>query len=310
MWAGAAEPAWGTAAPATFWVALEQRGPWGHKALTESRLDPQIGRALERSCAAAGGRALLIRRPEDHRLAEDAPEIRRLYVSGGMPAGAPWLLMADVEDPAVVLDLPFELLNEADPEPVIAAIPALHRHADSVLLVCTNARRDACCAVLGRPVALEAATLRPDRVWECTHTGGHRFAATAVALPTGATLARLTTDLAVAAVDATARAELPPELLEPQHQRGLSHLSPPCQAADAAIRFAVEETDVLALTSRVVTPGPEPSDPMTIAVSRRDGREWLMRVVKEYDASTLRKNSCVTAAVPAESWRVTLTAMT
>ena len=63
--------------------------------------------------------------------------------------------------------------------------------------MCTNARRDVCCAVRGRPVALEAAAARPGQVWECSHTGGHRFAPTAVVLPHGQTWARLTPELAV-----------------------------------------------------------------------------------------------------------------
>ena len=207
MWAAADEPAWGSAAPASFWVALEQPGPWGHKALTESRLDPQVGRALERACAAAGGRALLIRSTGDHQLRrEECPSQRRLYVAGGMPAGRPWLVTAEIGDPAGILDLPFDALAGADPAPALAAVPRSHTTEESVLLVCTNARRDACCAVLGRPVAIDAGARRPGRVWECTHTGGHRFSPTGVVLPTGATLARLTTDLALQALDAAADA--------------------------------------------------------------------------------------------------------
>ena len=43
------------------------------------------------------------------------------------------------------------------PGPALAALPALARSPEPALLVCTNARRDVCCAVRGRPVALEAA---------------------------------------------------------------------------------------------------------------------------------------------------------
>ena len=89
--------------------------------------------------------------------------------------------------------------------PFVAALPALVPSPEPALLVCTNARRDVCCAVRGRPVALQAAAERPGQVWECSHTGGHRFAPTAVLLPHGQTWARLSTAQAVSALDAAAR---------------------------------------------------------------------------------------------------------
>lgn len=305
MWTDADEPAWGSAAPATFWVALEQPGPWGHKALTESRLAPEIGRALERGCAAAGGRALLIRSTGEHHVGRgECPSHRRLYVAGGMPEGTPWLLTGEIGDPSLVLDLPFATLGGADPGPALEAVRALSLTQESVLLVCTNARRDACCAVLGRPLALEAGTLRPGRVWECTHTGGHRFSPTGVVLPTGATLARLTPDLAVRALEAADRQEIGDELLRPRHHRGLSHLAPPLQAADAWVRHWFGEGDVRALTVRRLSEDEEPDGSVRVRVDHSDGRSLEVVATKSYDEARPRKNSCTTGPVPAESWRV------
>ena len=62
--------------------------------------------------------------------------------------------------------------------------------------MCANGKRDACCAIVGRPVAAAAAEAHPGRVWETTHLGGHRFAPTAVALPSGWTFGRLTAESA------------------------------------------------------------------------------------------------------------------
>ena len=76
--------------------------------------------------------------------------------------------------------------------------------AEPVLLVCTNGRRDVCCAVRGRPVALEAARRRPGAVWESSHTGGHRFAPTGVLLPHGVTLARLDAALCAEVLESAA----------------------------------------------------------------------------------------------------------
>ena len=74
-------------------------------------------------------------------------------------------------------ELPTAAARPGDPLPGVPAPPAL--------LVCTHAERDPCCGTDGRALvdALAAAGV-PD-VWECSHLGGHRFAATALVLPTG-----------------------------------------------------------------------------------------------------------------------------
>ena len=58
-------------------------------------------------------------------------------------------------------------------------------HADErVILVCTNGRHDQCCANRGRPLIRAIRDTRwADRVWECSHIGGDRFAANVVVLP-------------------------------------------------------------------------------------------------------------------------------
>ena len=65
--------AYGTAARATFFVALEQSGPWGRDAATESHLPAAVGRSLSQACTERGGRLSLIRRPGRH--ADDHHEV-------------------------------------------------------------------------------------------------------------------------------------------------------------------------------------------------------------------------------------------
>jgi hypothetical protein len=65
------------------------------------------------------------------------------------------------------------------------------------LFVCTDGRHDACCAQHGRPVyeALQraaAAAGAPLRLAECSHLGGHRFAANCLSLPDGRMYGRVT----------------------------------------------------------------------------------------------------------------------
>ena len=64
--------------------------------------------------------------------------------------------------------------------------------AGPIVLVCTHGRRDACCARLGLPLfdAL-APHLPPERLWQSSHLGGHRFAPNVLVLPHGIQLGRI-----------------------------------------------------------------------------------------------------------------------
>ncbi len=227
------EPAYGTAAVARGWIALEQPGPWGRDAAAQSHLDDELGRELNTRAAAAGGRFVLIRaagaHPDDHH-----DRARTVLVSCGLP-GREWLLTGSVTDPQTLLDLDVDALTRGDRAAVVASLPGLVA-SSPVFLVCTNGRRDVCCAVRGRPVARDAAAQRPGQVWETSHTGGHRFAPTGVLLPSGVTLARVDGPDVVAALDAAALGELPVHLLGPRHDRGRSALPPAAQAAESAVR--------------------------------------------------------------------------
>lgn len=58
--------------------------------------------------------------------------------------------------------------------------------AEPVMLVCTQGSHDTCCGVHGETLAQLISTTRPQvQVRRVSHTGGHRFAPTAMALPHG-----------------------------------------------------------------------------------------------------------------------------
>ena len=57
---------------------------------------------------------------------------------------------------------------------------------DELYAVCTNGRHDPCCAAYGVPVyQAMVAQVGADKVWQTTHIGGHRMAATLIAFPHG-----------------------------------------------------------------------------------------------------------------------------
>jgi hypothetical protein len=101
------------------------------------------------------------------------------------------------------------------------------------VLVCTHGRRDICCGSDGMRVYAELAAraLPGVRLWRTSHTGGHRFAPTAVTFPDGRAWASVDADLlagiATRTVDAATAAA---------HDRGGAAFDDPyVQAADGAL---------------------------------------------------------------------------
>ena len=296
QWDEAGLPAPGSASVAQFWVALEQNGPWGHDAIATAHLPEGIGPALERSISDAGGRLLLIRRPGRHVATHDTSVSRFCFVAGGL-ADDPWLLEGSLDDPADLLRVDWRLHIAEGPDAVSQVVPLLEETRDVALLVCANSKRDQCCAVRGRPVAAFVSERYPGRVWECSHTGGHRFAPTAVMLPSGQTYARLTEQTGVAAYEAERRREIAAELNSPVHNRGRSPLPAPAQVAEAAVRADCHE---LALDAFTV----EEEDVDRMRVQHRDGRTWRVQVTS--CAGPDLKDSCLKQPKPSNYWTVEL----
>jgi hypothetical protein len=296
------ESAFGSAATAAAWICLEQSGPWGRVAAVDSHLDAELGRHLDGAAKAAGARFVLVRTPGRHADDHDGQHERHTVLLACSDVARPWLLRGEVSDPHQLVALDVAALVRGDQAAVRASLPDVPLTADHepALLVCTNGRRDLCCAVRGRPVAIEAGAQRPGAVWETTHTGGHRYSPTGVLLPTGQTLGRFDTGLAVAALDAATRGELAPPLHGPDHDRGLSALEAPVRAAVSAVRQTVGEAGLAALTGSAEQVS---DDGWRVTVSHADGRTWEVdahRTVLGPD----RPESCVKPAVPQVGWSV------
>lgn len=153
-----------TAPPARRWLLLEREGAWPIHALTA--FPPAQARALSEKAARLGARISLIRRPRRHP-ADPGPfrwavaDVRRGQ------EGIRWHTAHGVND---VVDADWDVTaGEGEP----------------VALVCSHSKHDVCCALRGRPVAAAVQDVWPGRVWECSHLGGDRFAATMVVLPLG-----------------------------------------------------------------------------------------------------------------------------
>ncbi|HET8594517.1 MAG TPA: sucrase ferredoxin [Intrasporangium sp.] len=306
LWGRDGTSAYGTAARAGFFVVIEQPGPWGRRAAEESHLPRQVGQELDARAASAGGRFMLMRRPGPH---VDRHGRHRVLVAyaGGAVADA-WLLAGDLDRAEDLLSLDWAGLAGGHVDAVAASLPRAEP-SPPVLLICTNGRRDVCCAVRGRPLASAAADLEPERVWEVSHTGGHRFAPTGVLLPWGEALARLDEGTVAQTLEASLRGELPAGLLGPTHDRGRSALPGDLQAAESFVRHLVAETRLTSLTTETVPAdtGTRPADGSAshARVRHADGREWLVRVTRR-NTGLQRPESCGKAAVDVHEYEVTL----
>ena len=291
--ANADESVYGTSAPARFWVAVEQNGPWGRTPALQSYFPRALGAQLLDRFGRAGGRLSLIRRPGTHADPRTGP--RRCYVAWSGPGA--FLLVGRLDDPDELLRLDLEALGRGDRTGTVASLPWL-APSDPILLVCTNGRHDVCCAVRGRPVALAGQDAYPGRVWECSHTGGHRFSPTGVLLPWGRALARLTEATVADVVDAADHGAVPPQLLGPRHDRGSSALPIQAQVGESSVRALIVETDLECLRART-------AGSLEVGVTHTDGRRWSVTLaVVEGEP---RRNACGEPAERARTWSATVT---
>ncbi|MDQ0686737.1 hypothetical protein QF032_005724 [Streptomyces achromogenes] len=282
------EPIAGTAATATTWLLLEQPGPWGARALVSSHLDPVLGRALEAAAQDTGVRIALIRRPGRH-ADLGAPALRRVYAAHTVP-GRVWLHGATTHDPRRLLDLDFAALGRGDHHTFDSVLSGASHTGDPLALVCTNGKRDRCCALLGRPLAAELAASGVRGAWEVTHLGGHRFSPTLLVLPHGYAYGRAAAHTVKEVLRGVREGRIVAEGC-----RGSSAWERPGQAAELAVRAETGE-DAAEVLSVVRTTGGAPRWEVTVA--HTDGRHWLV-VVAQGASLPPRPESCGTSVLGA-----------
>jgi hypothetical protein len=191
----AREPVYGSAPVAQAWILLEQPGPWGPDALSESDLDPEVAAELTRRAERFACRILLIRRRSGRYQASGLT----CFLACSSPA-ASWMERIELRSTAELLDCELEALSQPEP-------PAIGTPASEVYLVCTHGRRDPCCAERGqRLVSSLAGSNAP--VWQSSHQGGHRFAANLACFPEGLFYGRVGPQEGPAIIEAYRRGEI------------------------------------------------------------------------------------------------------
>lgn len=179
------EPMAGTAVSSKVWFFLEYNQPWTAKATIDNSLPRPVQTWLDEQIAQQNGRLQFIKQPRGTRtgwaffvadFTETNPSVYRFD-------------LADYEA-LLTLDVPAILAGEAHYQ--------THLTHEPQLMVCTNGKRDVCCSRHGlallRALAAQADAQDGLSVWETTHLGGHRFAATLLTLPHGVNYGRINSE--------------------------------------------------------------------------------------------------------------------
>jgi hypothetical protein len=237
-------------------------------------MGPGVAGELARAAAASGTNVLLIRRHGRQRPAGAEGRPVAWAIADTSP-GIERVLWGSWDDAADLLGL-----DLAAPLPPAADATGPQRLA----LVCTNGKRDQCCALRGRPVVGAIAAATDWDTWECSHLGGHRFAATMMLLPTGDMFGWLDQE---SAVEVTRRFDA--GQLVRSHYRGRCGQPEPVQAAlhAAAVRLgdfrrgALQASRLRPLTEQADGDAPGDAGRWEVEVVHRagSGEEAAYRVV-------------------------------
>jgi len=224
----------GTASASTVtWILLELDSAWAPKPVETPEL-ARVRDVIEGWLVSeVGSRFQLIRRPR----AEGSD--RTLMIGQSRP-GDCWLAARELSD--------LDELRALDLSEVISVRggPSWQRRR-SVHLVCTHGKRDRCCSKWGIPVFARAAELCPAEVWQTSHLGGHRFAATTLSLPQGLCYGRLSEEDVEPWLEAEGRSDI----FELGKLRGRTAYSQPVQAAEIFVlgHLQSRDSDELSLLS-------------------------------------------------------------
>jgi hypothetical protein len=170
----AGEQLFGTASRIDAWVLIEYPGTWGRKAFEESEIPEPVKRHVADSLSGTPNASVkLIRQP-----ARREEQGLSCFVARSDEADPRlYRFQLDSYDGLLALDLAALLTGDAAYQDALTE--------EKLMLVCTNGRRDLCCARYG-VVAYDAlAEPGGDVVWQSSHLGGHRFAANVACLPHG-----------------------------------------------------------------------------------------------------------------------------
>lgn len=215
----AGEQLFGTAPRVDVWFLLEYRESWAAKALQQNSLPEAVRARLLGGLEGYSSRAQFIRQ-EGRR--DDLPIAFFVAVTDELSPRLYAFQLRTYED-LLALELPAVVAGEPRYAASLSSQP--------LFLICANGRRDPACAREGLSTYRVAQAYAGDSVWQTTHLGGHRFAATGVFFPHGVYYGRITAGSVPQLI-----ADYRQQQIRLEHYRGRACYDKPVQAAAYYVR--------------------------------------------------------------------------
>lgn len=285
---GVNEPMHGTGLATKAWIAIEYSGEWRSHPDTDNDLPAQVQGWLSEALPRFEDPRLLFIKQDRKRKTEDVLDVFISLAGGPSPRMAHY----EVEAHEDLLSIDLDDLLSGGP------VAQLEQVSDPTLLICTNGKRDACCARDGSKAYTAHAEVAGRAVWQSTHIGGHRFSATAALLPWGVFVGRL--DLVPAA---DFWADLAAGQVKPLVYRGRSSWPQPVQIAEF---YLGQHRGTIDLNNTAFTGlNAEDKDHWT-ASFEVSGQPYAVTVDRSWTDTYVYKNSGKDEQirVPAYEWRV------
>lgn len=219
---------YGTAsAETTVWFLLEYTQPWTVKAVEDNTLPTAVQNFLGQQI-------------------DTIPQSRLVFIKKSSKRPKPLTFYVAISNEDQQTLYKWELASYSDLLTIdLTAVASGAAHFsdhichDNLFLVCTNGKRDQCCAKFGLPIFNSMAERDPQNTWQCTHIGGHRYAPVVGVFPAGLYYRVVDTAAGDTLIEQTTKANI---LLD--GYRGRTCYTGVAQAADYFLR---EQTKAFAL---------------------------------------------------------------
>ena len=270
------EQLFGTAPLTQIWVMVEYPNSFGGKALEESNLLDKVKAYLfDIQKTLPASRVLFIRQ-------EKPKDDAGINVFVGLSAfQQPRLYEFHIPKYDDLLTLDIVSLSEGKAE--------LQKNSrqEPLILVCTNGKRDPCCAQWGQQVYFEMAKHSADFVWQTSHVGGHRFAANVICLPHGIYFGRIRPDQADHLIS-----DYRNNRLTLHSYRGRAHYPPEVQVAEYYLVAQTSNLDIDAF--HLLKSSPTMPDQWEVSFASSDNGIQYTLVISAHQSAFENYESCST----------------
>ncbi|MDQ7035496.1 MAG: sucrase ferredoxin [Anaerolineae bacterium] len=224
------EPLYGTIKASDIFFLLEYNGTYAHEAWAEADIPLAVKEKIQ---SYPNSHQLLMRQPGQSGESDKQMTLFVIHANSETPT----IYRLDVPNYEALLAIDFDAVLRGE---VVAA------SQEPLYAVCSNGKRDICCSKFGIALYNALTALVGDAVWQVSHIGGHRLAATMYCFPHAICYGFLSEDDASPIVQSYSTGHLLLHKL-----RGRAIMAKPVQAADYFLRHELSETRINAL--RIMT---------------------------------------------------------